>query len=269
MAPIPVHIEDPISPTQGRRQDVQPQTQTQLDPSTTTPAYNPATTTAASTASQASQPARPGAAAVPGPTAAVTRPFPPATRTVALPQDDTPPAPRPGDAPSLANATAFQSNATSAAPPKASNASSQPVTVAPAQAQYSPPEQNLMPTHSTDPTAAARSGPTSLNMGPVLAPAAQHPPGYVQNAYAQELNPAQRASLEVQQQQEKQAEGFAGGLLTGHVRTASSTSGAGAGEAMGETWDAVRSGLDTAGKRASQMYTEAHDAVWSYIKKAT
>lgn len=108
-------------------------------------------------------------------------------------------------------------------------------------------------------------------MGPVLTNSAQHPPGYVQNAYAQELNPAQRASLEVQEAQERQqgGGGFAAGLLGGTGDGGIATGGNGAGESVGEAWDAVKNWSEGAGKRVSQLYAETHDAAWKWINKAS
>lgn len=125
-----------------------------------------------------------------------------------------------------------------------------------------PPQQNFAPTRSTDPATSMTpqhgGGPTTLNLGPVAgqAPASEHPPGYQQNIYAQELTPAQRASLE----QEAGREGFAAQLGVGE-RTGGGIGGDGAGEGVGDVWKTAKSWLGAAGSKLA----ETEEEVWRRI----
>lgn len=122
-----------------------------------------------------------------------------------------------------------------------------------------PPQQNYAPTHSTVTAAPTRrsGGPTTLNLGPVTStPAtAEHPPGYQQNVYAQEMSPAQRASLD----QETRRESIAAQLgLTGGENDG--LGGSNEGKA-GEMWNAAKGWLSTAGAKL----VETEEQVWKRI----
>ncbi|QIW95646.1 hypothetical protein AMS68_001164 [Peltaster fructicola] len=236
MPPIPVHIESPIAP---KTDTAQPVTSQPADPVITT-AIPP-------TSTQSYPAARPGAAAVPAPTSAIPKPQPQPTRTYnPAEQAGLPPQPQPGPVP---NAGAFQANVTSIPPPPtASNNAYVPpsVTTAPAQAQWSAPQQNYAPTHTTDASTPQR-GPTTINLGPVVSPAA-HPPGYQQDVYAQELTSQQRASLDQQEAREKQEQPF--GVLSSQQ-----------GETAENVWGAVKSWGSKAGEAAAKVHGEA----WKWI----
>ncbi|USW48702.1 hypothetical protein Slin15195_G020210 [Septoria linicola] len=259
MPPVPVHIDDPITP-QKPADSAPPATTTQQQPA----AY-PA--------------AQPGAAAVPAPTGTpyIQNQYQPQpTRTTTITNNYGPPPPQPGAVPmppSQQQAAAFVTSLPP--PPKAGEAAKlreqiqqqQPVTITPAQMAMSPPEQNYAPTHTTSTTTPARAGsnagPTTLNFGAVtpiaggIAPAS-HPPGYQQNAMAQEMSSAARASLDATERRESLAGGgvFGGAGLTG---------GAGSGGEGGSVWDTVK-GYATA---AQKGLIEVEQKAWDRINKST
>lgn len=245
MPPIPVHIEDPITPSKA--QGITPQT---APPQPVTSQSVNAATTATPSSTQAYPAARPGAAAVPAPTSAIPKPPPQATRTYPAERSDVPPPPQPGAAPQP-NTIASQANATgNPPPPTTSNTSAIPpaVTSAPDQTQWAAPQQNYTPTHATDSSTPqrARTGPTTVNLGPVASPAA-HPAGYQQNVYAQELTSQQRASLDQQEEREKQEQPF--GVLSPQGQTAENV------------WDTVK----TWGSKAGEVAAKAHSEAWKIL----
>ncbi|KAK0928547.1 hypothetical protein LTR29_017392 [Friedmanniomyces endolithicus] len=234
MPPIPVHIDDPITPT--RPQGVTPQT-AGLPPVVPSPAINVATTTTAAAAQPSGHPAARPAAAIPAPTPYIPIPQAPATRTTStLQNENRPPPPQSGAVPVPFHQQQQQQQQQQTPsglppPPRAGETAKTQQGSAFTGAlnnMYTPPhpaaaqhlQHNYAPTHSTSttaslPTTPQRAGPTTLNYGPVASPlagsgyrdtGADHRRvsadeqgargGYVQNVYAQEMSSAQRASLE-------------------------------------------------------------------------
>jgi hypothetical protein len=122
------------------------------------------------------------------------------------------------------------------------------------------PQQNFAPTYSTatvlqpQPDASKQgfgNGPTTLNLGAVTPRPSQyegrrsseHPPGYQQNIYAQDLSPAQRSSLDEQTRRESLDEGSS------------------AGETAGNMWNAVKGWANAAGKSLA----DTEEQVWKKI----
>lgn len=247
MPPIPVHIEDPITPKKA--DGVTPQTQP--NPSVTTAAAPVITTPISSPSTRRYAPAQPGQPAVPAPTGAAYRPNPPPTATYQPAGQSGPPAPQPGAVPIAPQ----QANPTGIPPPPTASNAAVPVTAPPPQAQWSSPQQNYAPSHSTDPTTPQqRAGPTTLNLGPVTGSPASHPQGYQQNVYAQELNPAQRASLDQQRQREQQDVGILGNFSSPQTT-----------EKAESMWNAVKGFGNTAGQKLAQ----AHGEAWKWIDGKT
>ncbi|KAK5731887.1 hypothetical protein LTR17_010962 [Elasticomyces elasticus] len=284
MAPIPVHIDAPITPIKA--QGITPQTAAS-DPVVPSPATNVATTTAPPHIG-GYEPARPGVTPA-GPTPFIASPQPSATRTTYTPQNENqPPPPQPGAVPMAP----FSQQATQTAgsglppPPKAGESVKQGTAFTSSlNTMFSAPpprplNQNYAPTHSTSTvgtmpgqaTSPIRSAPTTLNFGPVASPSAggyqdtarrvssEHPPGYVQNQYAQELSPQQRASLEQETRRESfvdriglGAAGVGGGETIGGERRAS--------EAVGGAWDAAKGWFNKAGTAIA----EGEQEVWRRI----
>ncbi|KAI6873857.1 hypothetical protein KC338_g1430 [Hortaea werneckii] len=299
MPPVQLHLDDPVAPQHP--QGVTPQTAAADTASATAPANNPATTTPASTSTYPS--AQPGQAAGPAPTPYAPPPIsqPPPTRTSQDSQNGSPPPPQPG--------AASIPPSTLPPPPKAGES---PIATAPAKPQGSaftgalnqmhippPPQTNLASTHSTTagvpatgyvPPSGSSGGPTTLNLGPVPAATAaaagpqdgpaggrrssEHPPGYQQNVYAQEMTPAQRASLEGEQRRD----GFAaqlggafggnggardGGLGGGMVGAGlgGGNAGAGVGGEGEGVWGTAKSWLGAAGSKLA----ETEEEVWRRI----
>ncbi|KAK0272933.1 hypothetical protein LTR91_001306 [Friedmanniomyces endolithicus] len=258
MPPIPVHIDDPITPT--RPQGITPQTAAHehVVPS---PATYVATTTTAAAARQSGYPAARPAVAVPAPTPYIPIPQTAATRTTSsLQNENIPPPPQPGAVPVPFQQPQQQASSGLPPPPRAGETAKTRQGSAFTGAlnnMYTPPppaaaqhlQQNYAPTHSTSTTAASlpttpqRAGPTTLNYGPVASPLAGSGyrdtgpdtrrvsaeeqgggrGGYVQNVYAQEMSSAQRASLE----EEVRRESFVDKLGLGGVV------GGGAGHSVG------------------------------------
>lgn len=251
MPPIPVHIDAPISPSR-----------TKAAPPQAALAASDQATSSDPTSAQAYPAARPGAPAAPGPTPYLSRPQPAPTRTTdpSSAPHDLPPAPQPGAVPQPPTQPA---PSTLPPPPHASL----PSPAVPHQLHIPPPQQNLAPTATTDPTPRGRPGPgpTTLDLGPVsgAAPApALHPPGYRQDAYAQELSPAARASLDEQQASEKRTSGIFGGL--GDLPGSGGVGGGGAldgGAGAEEVWRKVKGWGSVAGEKAA----EVHGEVWKWI----
>lgn len=245
MPPIPVHIDDPITPTKTKEATAGTAAGAPPAPA---PASEPATTT--QPAYQAVYPpAQPGAAAVPAPTPYVPRAQPQPTRTTSVSgASDGPPAPQPGAVPvkpGQVQATPFAGalNHMYAPPPQAQNL-----------------QHNYTPTSSTIPAAPMPSGGglRTVNLGPVSDRriSSEHPPGYVQNQYAQEMSPAQRASLDMEERSARSGS-LPGGLGLG------GGAGAGGGEFGGEggVWETAKGWLSKAGAALA----EGEKEVWRRI----
>ena len=255
MPPIPVHIDDPITPKKA--EGVTPQTADQA----AALRENIATTTAQDQ-SPAYPPARPGAAAVPAPTPYVPRPqAAPTTTTQASLEQNGPPPPRPGAVPipPSQQVPMTPTASTLPPPPKPGEVAQQRQTSMsmPSQLNVPSPQHNYAPTHSTaaySPTSTHQQsgGPTTLNLGPVTSPAAQHPLGYHQNVNAQDLSSAQRASLEGQERKESIVPAL-GGL--------GSMGGDAASETAGNMWNTVKGWAST----ASEKLVETEESVWKQI----
>lgn len=262
MPPIPVHIDDPITP--AKAQAATPQTA-----DVPTPTTNDATTTQPANNTSPYPSARPGVAAVAAPTASLPRPQPAPTRTTQRTpeQYNGPPPPQPGAVPVPQSQQAPMTTPSSLPPPPRAGEAPQPITM-PAQMQIPPPGSNYAPTHSTagavppPSTAYQPSGPTTLNLGPIArqpppqtsqysSAAETHPPGYQQDPYAAELSSAQRASLEHLESEERRGS-FAAGLLR--------TDGA-ASETAESAWGTVKSWATAAGAKVS----EAEKEVWKMV----
>lgn len=252
MPPIPVHIDDPITPQ--RAQQGAPQASTTQEQRTPT---HPA--------------AQPGAAVGPAPTPYTpnTRYTPQATRTEALSSNDDPPAPQPGAVPVPPSQQApMTATSTIPPPPKAGEAAAQrtaPVTTTappppppPPEMAVPSPQQNYAPTHSTYavPAPSQSSGPTTtINFGAAPAPApapASHPPGYQQNTHAQELNAAARANLD--QQERRDSNSIAPALGLGGDST---------NEAVGNVWNAVKGW----GTKVGETLIETDKKFWETVNK--
>ncbi|OQO00857.1 hypothetical protein B0A48_13544 [Cryoendolithus antarcticus] len=268
MPPIKLNIDQPITPQKGSA--VIPQIATE-EPTRTTPANAAANTTATPSNASAYPAAQPGAPPVPGPTPFVSKPPPQASRTTQPTLNDNPPPPQPGAVPIPLSST------TSSAPPPPSTSAfspestqSTPFTRHLNQMHTFPsPSQNQAPTHSTStnpPSTPARKGPITLNLGPVnpvlTSTGSSGPPGYTQNAYAQELSPAQRASLDAQTQEERRGSwvGAIGGLGGAGGGGSAGTEG-GAGEGVASAWGAVKGWVGAVGEKAAEVEGE----VWRRI----
>lgn len=260
MPPVPVHIDEPITPSKA--QGVTQKTP-QPDPTKTTSADAGVTTAAAAGGPPPAYPrAQPAAAApVPGAT-----PFaqPTPTRTTQSPQDAVPPPPQPGAVP----APSAQPTSSLPPPPRAGQGSAFTSAL---NAMHAPPPQiNLAPTHSTDPSTPTRQyqPATTVNLGPVNPPpsvSASHPTGYQQNLFAQEMSPAQRASLDQQEESERRGSMFAG--LPGGQSGGAGGSGGGvigedAGQTAGNMWNAMKGWASAAGSKVA----EAEAAAWKKIE---
>nr|POE88060.1 hypothetical protein CFP56_11289 [Quercus suber] len=266
MAPIPVHIDAPIAPKNASA--ITPQTESSAASAYTSGA---ASTTRAPTSDYPA--AQPGQAAGSTPTTAVswTQPSPTRTSGDSTQQDGNPPAPQPGSVPTPMIAAGQEK---SLPPPPRSG--QPPVTTMPAQLQISSPYQNLASTHSTATNAAqqlsSRMRPTTLNMGPVGSPVASGPLGYQQNAYAQDLSPAQRASLDQQEHRESFASGglmnnlgLGGGdkTLGGGLTETMGFQESGAAATAGDMWNSVKGWASAAGEKLA----ETEKAVWERVNK--
>ena len=126
----------------------------------------------------------------------------------------------------------------------------------PSQVGIPPPGLNYAPTRSTTTTGAAyqQAAPSTLNMGPV---SAQHPPGYRQNSYAQDLNPAQRSSIEEQERRESLVPGIGGG----GGRGSGAMNWEGGNEAVGNMWSTVKGWVGVAGDKLA----ETEETLWKRI----
>lgn len=288
MPPVQLHLDDPVAPQHP--QGVTPQTAAADPASAAAPANNQATTTSA--AAPAYPSAQPGQAAVPAPTSYAPPTSQPApTRTSQFSQDGSPPPPQPGAVPAPSSSIP--------PPPKAGESPAATATAKPQGTPFTgalnqmhippPPQTNLAPTHSTTVPApgagfaspSGGGGPTTLNLGPVTtAPtsaaqdgsgrrSSEHPPGYQQNVYAQEMTPAQRASLEGEQRREGFAAqlggafggnagprdgGLGGGMMGGNA-------GGGVGGDGEGVWGAAKSWLGAAGSKLA----ETEEEVWRRI----
>lgn len=258
MPPIPINIDEPITPSKS--QGVTPQT-AQPDPTKTTSANAGVITAAAAGPPPAYPKAQPAAPPIPGAT-----PFaqPTPTRTTQTSQDAGPPPPQPGAVPT----PSAQPSSTLPPPPRAGQGSAFTDTL---NAMHAPPPQiNLAPTHSTDPSTPTRQyqPATTVNLGPVNPPpsvSASHPAGYVQNTFAQEMSPAQRASLDQQEAADRRGSMFAG-LPGGPSGSASGSGGRVMGEdasqTAGNVWNAVKGWASAAGNKVA----EAEAAAWKKIE---
>lgn len=102
-----------------------------------------------------------------------------------------------------------------------------------------------------------------MNLGPVNPPpsvSASHPTGYQQNLFAQEMSPAQRASLDQQEAEDRRGSVFAG--LPGGANGGGSGSGGGvmgedASQTAGNVWNAVKGWASAAGSKAVEMEAAA------------
>lgn len=262
MPPIPVHIDAPITP-----QNVDAITPQTNESNALTPGLGAATLTASTRSVYPA--AQPGQGTGPAPTAAVPRPQPEPTRTSGsnTQQENDPPAPQPGAVP--VPVTAGQQTTL---PPPPRPGQQAPITTMPAQLHTSPPYQNYAPTHTTMTDSAQQlplgMRPTTLNMGPVSSPAASGPPGYQQNAYAQDLSSAQRASLDQQERRESLTNG---GLLNSlglgnGEKSLGETVGfqdSGATPTAGDMWNSVKGWASAAGEKLA----ETEKAVWERVNK--
>ncbi|KAK1059073.1 hypothetical protein LTR33_013237, partial [Friedmanniomyces endolithicus] len=188
MPPIPVHIDDPITPT--RPQGITPQTAA-LEPVIPSPATNVATTTTAAAAQPSGYPAARPAAAIPAPTPYIPIPQAPATRTTStLQNENRPPPAQPGAVP-VPFQQQQQQQASSGLPPppragETAKTQQGSAFTGALNTMHTPPpplaaaqhiQQNYAPTHSTStttsmPTTSQRAGPTTLDYGPVASPLA-------------------------------------------------------------------------------------------------
>lgn len=258
MPPIPIYSDAPITPTQAK--GVTPQTA--FEPTSTT--NPPATTTQDS--SSAYPAAQPGAAAVPAPTGTVPTLRAPPTRTVpsAGQAQNGPPPPQPGAVPTPPTQAMSTTNTP---PPQAGSTPFQfpPVTTTPPQMFIPPPPTNAARRHSTQLStpSSTRTGPTTIPLGVVNLPPSPHviaesPGGYVQNAYAQEMSAAQRASLEAQEAAERNVRRgslqhiFAGARNDGDLPATAGEDG---------VWGAVRGWASGVGKKA----VELEGSVWKRV----
>ncbi|KAK5135483.1 hypothetical protein LTR08_005272 [Meristemomyces frigidus] len=275
MPPIPVHIDDPITPQ--KPQGITPQTTAALAP---TAAINVTTTTSAPY-----PPARPGQAAAPAPTPYLPRAQPEATRTSqqALLGENRPPPPQPGAVPVPPSQHAPTPATSSLPPPPKAGDLAAPAGGPQASGFTSalhqmhvppPPQMNYAPTRSTatatGPVTPFRSAPTTLNLGPVasapgsaasIGAVGSGPPGYQQNVYAQEMSPAQRASLDMETRRESIAAqlGLTGGENSGGGH--GGFGGSGSEGTAGEMWGKAKGWLNSAGTKLA----ETEEQVWRSI----
>lgn len=264
MPPIPIYTDSPIAASKA--DGVTPQTAGSPSRASGQTAYYPV--------------AQPGAPAAPAPTGYVPKPQPIPTQTIASSAAyHGPPPPQPGPLPVAPTKTA-NSNTYLPPPPKAGSVPSTStttttttpaVTAMPVQLNMPTPATNQAPTHSTYPgPSPTRSGPTTINLGPV-APAftsqyavqdqnlQTHPPGYKQDTFAQEMSAAQRASLEAQEAADRPRGGSLSSILGGVVGTGSSSSdglGTGSGD-DGGVWGAVKGFAVAAGQKAVELEESA------------
>ena len=247
MPPIPVHIDDPITP--AKPEGVTPATSNEH---ATTAVGNVTTTTQSQL--PAYPPAQPGAAAVPAPTPYIPKPQPAPTQTTQR-QPNGPPPPQPGAVPvpvPRGQQAPMTATSTLPPPPKPGEALQQRQTTMPSQMNIPPPQQNYAPTHSTSngppPSTTSQQqnrGPTILNLGPVSSQA-QPPAGYHQNVHAQEMSSVQRSSLEEQERRESVIAGMGGDAAS---------------ETAGSMWTTVKGWASTAGEKLA----ETEENVWKRI----
>ncbi|KAF1350967.1 hypothetical protein BDV97DRAFT_350762 [Delphinella strobiligena] len=249
MPPIPIYADAPIAP--AKADGITPQT-----------AHVPPTATNATTSNAPAHPYPAG----PAPTGFVAPPQPYPTRTQqSSAATDGPPPPQPGAVPMPPSQTQSSGSTTAPPPPQPGIPahSSPPATTMPPQMAIPPPSTNAAPTRSTHPASppSTPSGPTTLNLGPVLGPTSQysvhepsrrsleHPPGYVQNPYSQEMTSTQRASLEAQEAADRPSRNSLSGILGGSDNAfGASTEGSGSG-----VWGAVKGFAAAAGQRAVEL----------------
>lgn len=92
-------------------------------------------------------------------------------------------------------------------------------------------------------------------MGPAPPPpttTTSHPTGYQQNLFAQELSPAQRASLDQQEETERRGSFFAG-LPGGNVGAGAGGSASEGGDTAGNVWNTVKGWASAAGSKAAEV----------------
>ncbi|KAI9679751.1 MAG: hypothetical protein M1817_004765 [Caeruleum heppii] len=309
MSGIPTYTQSPISAAKASAITPQtasaPVQSSPLAPRST--AAVPTSTTT-SRGESAYPSAKPGVAPGPAPTgppqlpgqAEHLRPTP--TRTAPTEtQGHGPPPPQPGAAPHPSNLhQAAATSSTLPPPPKAgemaksaalqpsnppaaaTSSASQPY---PPQMSYASPTSNLrsgastatssipsIPMPNSNPTAIpfsqAPPPPPSSGQNPPANLA--HPPGYIQNPFAAELTPAQRAAQEASQSHESGLPGFGGGIGGGGSNNTSTGVGARSRSnsvlhvddpAEEGFWDTARKWVKVAGEKAS----EAEEEVWRRI----
>lgn len=262
MPPIPIYADAPIAP--AKADGITPQT-----------AHVP---TAVSNATTPNVPAHPYPSAQPGsnpagpaPTGFVAPPQPHPTRTQqSSAASNGPPPPQPGAVPMPPSQT--QSSGSTTVPPLPQPGmtvySSPPTTTMPPQMAIPSPSTNAAPTRSTHPASptSTRSGPTTINLGPVptsqyssQVPSRQsleHPPGYVQNPYSQEMTSTQRASLEAVEAADRPSRNSLSGILGGVDDFGASSEGSGSG-----VWGAVKGFAAAAGQKA----VELEETAWKKV----
>ncbi|KAG9244867.1 hypothetical protein BJ878DRAFT_48254 [Calycina marina] len=241
MAPIPVYSGAPINAAKAEG----------VTPKTAEVAHEkpgPPTTTTGTTSDNGSYPqAQPGAPAMPAPTDTATQRYAHVqpTPTTDL-SSEYPAPPQPGAAP-----VAPRSHI--APPPRAGETYQPPQQN---QAQEYPPQMSYSPSIASYGVPPHSSTSTSTNTAfspsyPVHLPSAEqggvgksldHPPGYVQNAYASEMSSDQRRAQEAAQ---------------------NSSAGDTVGEATEGIWNTAKAWANTAGAKISEAETE----VWRRIGK--
>ncbi|KAL9095104.1 MAG: hypothetical protein Q9165_002707 [Trypethelium subeluteriae] len=203
--------------------------QQQLEPTRTVPAAN-----------DGPPPPQPGAVPIAGATAPMTA----SQNTGSIP-----PPPRPGDAPQTTSASSKSAAITPAPSATTADAPQGP----PSQFSIPPPTQNAAPTHSTTAGTTLSYGGQygtgagqSSGMPPAVlsaqsqgesAVSPEHPPGYVQNPYADMMSASQRAAND-------EAGGASGIQVSGE-------------EAEGGLWDTAKKWVGEAGKGLQQLEEEA------------
>lgn len=142
------------------------------------------------------------------------------------------------------------------APPLAGHPAA-PTTTMPPQMSIPAPQQNYAPVYGTSSattTQQQQPGPTFLKFGGVTAPQTQvgsHPPGYQQNAMAQEMSSAARASLEDQDQRRTS------------IVPSLNIGGDSTNDTVGNVWNSVKGWVSAAGNTLA----ETEKDVWKRINR--
>lgn len=87
-----------------------------------------------------------------------------------------------------------------------------------------------------------------------------HPSGYQQNVFAQEMSPAQRASLDAQQAEDRRGS-FLDGLGGVGGSTGGGLAGGGSSSGEGDMWSQVKGWVGAAGSKAAEIEGE----VWRRV----